>query len=50
MSAMEGKYEDVMQLMAPPDPVDPNEQCLDDEQYGFPLHAAAANGKGRMNY
>ncbi|KAH8748170.1 ankyrin repeat-containing domain protein [Hyaloscypha sp. PMI_1271] len=48
LSAMEGKYEDVMQLMAPPDPVNPNEQCRDDEQYGFPLHAAAANGHWKV--
>jgi ankyrin repeat protein len=48
LSAMEGKYEDVVQLIASPDPVDPNEQCLNDEQYGYPLHAAAANGHWKV--
>ena len=44
IAAKEGSLEDVKQLLSPPDPVDPNDPYLEDGEYGYPLHAAAANG------
>jgi ankyrin repeat protein len=48
LSAKDGKYQDVVDLLMPPDPVDPNQLCEHDEQYGYPLHAAAANGHWKV--
>lgn len=44
IAAKEGSLEDVNQLVSPPEPVDPNDPYLGDDEYGFPLHAAADNG------
>ena len=43
-AAREGSLEDVIELLSPPEPVDPNDPYLEDGEYGYPLHAAAANG------
>lgn len=45
LSARDGDLEDVRTLLAGDDGADPNERCPGDDDYGYPLHAACANGR-----